>query len=146
MRFYALYGNFWLFRPKRFSFVLSITESFGTSPLVIWIFQIKICDFKQNTQNFEFHPKRPSSVLSITVSAGTSPLVILVFQQIKICNFMQNMQNFDFSPKNGPVPCKVSQCHLKPPHWLFRCPRSKYASLCKHAKFSYFTEHGPALF
>ena len=36
------------------SSVLSITESFRTFPLVILVFQIKICDFMQNMQNFQF--------------------------------------------------------------------------------------------
>ena len=46
-----------IFRPNWPSTVLSITESPRTSPLVILVFQIKICDFMQNMQNFHFLPK-----------------------------------------------------------------------------------------
>ena len=44
-------------RRKWPSSVLSITESLRTSPLVILVFQIKICDFMQNMQNFYLSPK-----------------------------------------------------------------------------------------
>ena len=42
---------------KRPSSVLSITESFKTFPLVISVFQIKICNFMQYMQNFDFSPE-----------------------------------------------------------------------------------------
>ena len=87
-----------------------------------------------------FRPKRPSSVLSITESFRTSSLIISVFQ-IKICDFMQNMQIFDFLYRKAQLRFKHYRVIQNPLIGYFDVPGSKYAILCKYAKYPLFVQN-----